>query len=245
MIAANKNDFWDVVIFAWLKRRLRRQFYTISVRGLSHLQKLSPDRPTLAFSNHTNWWDGLIVFYLTRQAKHKSFYLMMDEKQLRHFRFFTWIGAFSVDLSNQLKAAAATRYAVRLLQKSENLMWIFPQGRMGSAYEPISIQPGTNFLALRSAGAQMLPAAFRYEFFRENRPHILVEIGEPFVAAESSDQKIEQSCQAAATRLEEAARSGNFEGFEQVLSPAWSINKKWEWVRLACCGKLKDFDPEN
>lgn len=245
MIPANKKPVLDSLFYYYLTWVLRRRFYAIRARGLEHLQQLPDSRPTLAFSNHCNWWDGLIVFFLTRFAPQKHFYCMMEEKQLCHYQFFTWIGAFSVDLSSPLRAAASVRYAVKLMQENQTLIWIFPQGALSSSYERIQVKPGTNYLATRAGSAQLLPVAFRYEFFREDRPEVLIEFGEPISAPDSSDEKIQELCQTLADRLEEVARTRNFLGFSSLLSPKWTINKRWEWVRYAVRGRLHEFNPSN
>ena len=91
MLPANKNRFLDGLLYLYFRNRARRTFSAVAGRGLDHLRTLLPvDRPVLLFCNHTNWWDGLIVFLLTRQMRHKAVYCMMEEKQLKHYRFFTW-----------------------------------------------------------------------------------------------------------------------------------------------------------
>src|SRR5271168_2793895 len=165
-------------------------FHTIAGRGLERLRNLSEERPVLLFCNHTNWWDGLIIYLLTRQMPHKAVYCMMEEKQLKHYRFFTWLGAFSVDLSNPLRSAVALRYAQRLLQVKDTAIWIFPQGQICRPNEPIEVRPGTDFLAKNAPHAYLVPVAIRYEFFREDRPNVLIEVGEPFAAIERTDGRI-------------------------------------------------------
>src|SRR5216684_944745 len=126
MIPAQKNPALDWILYQYVHRLVR-------------LRALDPQHPVIAFSNHSNWWDALAVFMLTRAAPHKSFYCMMEEKQLRAYRFFSWLGAFSVDPTDPLRAAASVRYAIRLLRENETLMWIFPQGEMVPPYQPIKL----------------------------------------------------------------------------------------------------------
>ena len=158
-------------LFVYFRRLARSAFHTIAAQGLERLRKLPEDRPVILFCNHTNWWDGLIIFLLTRQMRHKAVYCMMEEKQLKYYRFFTWLGAFSVDLSSPLRSAASLRYAQRLMQKTETAMWIFPQGRICRQNEPVEIKPGTDYLAQSSPHALLVPVAMRYDFFREDRPN--------------------------------------------------------------------------
>ncbi len=169
MIPAEKNPALDWIIYQYVKRLVRRSFHNVYVRGKSHLTNLPKDHPALVFSNHSNWWDAFAVFLLTRVASQKSFYCMMEEKQLQNYRFFSWLGAFSVNPNNALQAAVSVRYAIRLLQKDETLMWIFPQGEIVSPHQAIVPRHGVHYLATQAHSAQMIPVAFRYEFFRENR----------------------------------------------------------------------------
>lgn len=215
------------------------------ISGLENLKGLDPERPTMAFSNHTNWWDGLIVFFLTRLAPKKDFYCMMEEKQLRHYKFFTWLGAFSIDLENPIRAAASLRYATRLLKKKRNLLWIFPQGKLVNPYTPIQVETGTHYLSQKVMQTQMLPVAFHYCFFREDRPHILIKIGKPFTALQSSQEKIQTAVQELVDSLHQAEKTGNLSEFTRAMTPRLAINKQWERVQLIFRGRWREFQPNN
>lgn len=245
MISARKNALLERLLYLYLIRRLRRQFYSIEVKGLEHLRNLDPRHGSIAFANHSNWWDGLAIFFLTRHQDRKSFYCMMEEKQLRHYAFFTWIGAFGVDLSNRLQSALSIRYATRLLKNPRALVWIFPQGEMTGPQEPIAVKPGTHFLASRYPVTQLLPVCFRYEFVREDRPQIFIQFAPPFSAAESSDEKIRTALQALCDDLDQSLRRRDFQGFQALLRPSLSINKRWEWFTLLLKGRLGEFRAKN
>jgi 1-acyl-sn-glycerol-3-phosphate acyltransferase len=245
VIAANKNDILDASLFAYFRWLTRRAFHTIAIRGLENLRQLPDDRPILLFCNHTNWWDGLIIYLLTRQMPHKACYCMMEEKQLKHYRFFTWLGAFSVDLSSPLRSAASLRYAQRLLQKSETAIWIFPQGKLSRPADPVEVRPGTDYLAKNSPHALLVPVAMRYEFFREDRPNVLIEIGRPFPAVDSSESRIANECNSVLSRIAIAAADQDLSGFKPLFSPRLTINKRWEWIKLAATGRLREFSPIN
>lgn len=246
MIAAKKNRFLDTVLYhGYLRWSLRRAFHAIHVRGLEHLQGLSASAPVIACANHSNWWDGLAVFFLTRFQPRKAFYCMMDEAQLKHYRFFTWLGAFSVDLTNNLRAAAAVRYSLNLLKQPQTMLWIFPQGRQAPAGEPVKVKPGISFLCARVPHAQVLPVAFRYVFLREQRPEMLIGIGAPMPALEVNDARIEEALRTLCAELDEAVRMEDVSGFQHLMRPGLSVNKWWEaWVRLLRFD-FRGFDPKN
>jgi len=245
MIPAGKNPFWDKLLYWYLRRCLRRYFCSVEVRGLEHLQNLDPERPVIAFANHTNWWDGLVVFYLSRFVRGKDCYCMMEERQLRYYPFFRWLGAFSVDLNSPIRAAGTIRYACALLKNPRSMLWIFPQGRMTNAHEKIEVRHGTHYMAARSGNACLLPVAFHYEFFREQKPRILMRFGAPFDAGDSSDEKIRKTLQTEVDGLARDSRKGVLEKYQPILKPSLSVNKKWEFVLLHLQGKGGEFKPAN
>jgi 1-acyl-sn-glycerol-3-phosphate acyltransferase len=245
MIAANKNDVIDAGLFVYFRHLARSAFHTIAGRGLERLRALPEDRPVILFCNHTNWWDGLIIYLLTRQMRHKAVYCMMEEKQLKHYRFFTWLGAFSVDLSSPLRSAASLRYAQRLLQRNDTALWIFPQGKICKQSELVEAKPGTDYLAQAAPNAVLVPVALRYDFFREDRPNALIEIGEPFPAVESSEGRIAEECNKAYARVTQSSLDQDLTGFTPLFPPRLTINKRWQWVKLAVTGRLREFTPTN
>lgn len=245
MIPANKNDIFDSILYAYFKRVTRRAFHTIAARGLDRLRKLPADRPVIIFSNHTNWWDGVLIYLLTRQMRHKAGYLMMEEKQLKHYNFFTWLGAFSVDLSSPIRSAAALRYAQRLLQVNETALVIFPQGRICRRNEMIEVKAGTEYLAKSAPQALLVPMAMHYEFFREDRPNALIEIGEPFPGIDCYEDRIAHEVNETYAKVQQSAREQDLTGFEPLFRPRLPLNKRWEWVKLFFSGRLREFTPTN
>ena len=245
MIPAQKDPFRDSLLYWFLKRMLRKNFHAIRAGGMEHLRNLEITRPVIAFANHSNWWDGVVIFYLSRFQRRKDFYCMMEEKQMRHYPFFAWLGAFSVDLENSLRAAGTIRYTCNLLRQNRTLIWIFPQGVMGSPYEPIEPRPGIDFLAKRFPNAQMLPMVMQFGFEREQHPCAYLRIGELYIAADNSDEQIERSLTDLLQQLNEDVKAREFSDYETILSAGLSMNKRWEWVKRLFTGKLKGFSREN
>jgi 1-acyl-sn-glycerol-3-phosphate acyltransferase len=245
MITAEKNPFLDALLYVYLRGSLRRHFYAIDAMGMEHWRKLEAKTPVLAVANHTCWWDGLIIFFLTRFCRERAFYCMMAEKQLRHYPFFRWLGAFSVDQENSIRAAAAVHYACKLLRMKKTMMWIFPQGVQTSRYEDIEIKPGIEYLAKHSNGAVVLPVAFAYEFFREQKPQVLIRFGEPILNAEVSAERVQKSLQQLAQGVLEDCRTGDLKAYERLMKPSLSMNKRWEWFWLTIRGKGHLYVAEN
>lgn len=245
MIPAQKDPLKDGVLYWYLKRMLRSNFHSVRASGVEHLRGLEATRPVIAFANHSNWWDGVLIFFLSRFQPKKDFYCMMEEKQMRHYKFLSWLGAFSVDLENSLRAAGTIRYTCGLLKKNRTMIWIFPQGEMGSPHEPIEPRPGIDFLAKRFPNAQMLPMVMEFGFEREQHPVAYLKIGKPYVAAENSDERIETELSGLLNSLNAEVKDRNFSEYETLLKTGLSMNKRWEWVKRFCTGKLKGYEREN
>jgi 1-acyl-sn-glycerol-3-phosphate acyltransferase len=245
MILANKKAFLDSLLYLYLQVSLRGHFTSIEAAGLEHLTNLKSPQPVIAVANHTCWWDGLIVFYLTRFCSDREYYCMMEEKQLRHYKFFTWIGAFSVDLENGLRAALSIRYAAKLLRKPNAFLWIFPQGEQVSRYDKILVKHGVDYLARQTNDAVILPVAFAYEFFREQKPQVLIRFGKPIPAIEVTTPSLQAVLQDLADTALLDCRNGNLEAYQVLLKPRLSMNKRWEWFLFLLRGKASEFNARN
>lgn len=104
------------------------------------------DGPLIIYMNHPGWWDGYMAFLLDKlvfQERLES-YIMMEEKQLRAYRFFSWCGAFSVDRKRPGEAERSIAYISRLLNERRNrILWILPQGRIvPNDQRPLRVYPG-------------------------------------------------------------------------------------------------------
>jgi 1-acyl-sn-glycerol-3-phosphate acyltransferase len=245
MIPANKSAWADSFIYFWVQRSLRRSFYRIRARGLSHWRGLETARPALTISNHTNWWDAWLVHRLTRECPHKKIFGMMEEANLRPNRFLTRIGAFGVDLQTPRGAFAGTRYARHLLQDASHLVWLFPQGKMTRAGAALELKDGAEHLAQHTPGVQVIPVYFHYAFGKESRPEIFIEIGEPLPPEAHSTEAFGLALTVLSERLTCSLSEENFSGFENLQPPQWTINKRWEYVQRLMTGRLSGFQSKN
>jgi len=137
--------------------------------------------PLIGYLSHPSWWDGYMAFLLHREVLRRGFesYLMMDERQLSSYRFFSWIGVFSVSLTDAREALRSVAYIGRLLrERRDRCLWIFPQGRLtpGDA-RPLHVYSGAARIARLAGGAALWPVALRYEFRGEQRPEAFIRAG--------------------------------------------------------------------
>ncbi len=131
------------------------------------------------YANHNTWWDGYLAHIVTRQLYGLNPYLMMDIEQMRRYRFFSWAGVFSVDQRNGRSAMRSIEYVADELRKGPGrALWIFPQGQIQpQERRPLGFHSGLARTIRRVGECYVYPVAVRFEFFREQYPDILIEVG--------------------------------------------------------------------
>lgn len=95
--------------------------------------QIRPDRAVLLLGNHFSWWDGFISYRLNELLIKKRLHLMMLEDQLRKNSFLRYAGAYSIQ-RNGRQMLESLRYSSTLLENPDNLVIIFPQGRIESMH---------------------------------------------------------------------------------------------------------------
>ncbi len=179
MIQAQKIKLIES-FFAGINRGMfKRHFYAHHLRGQEILKEVDSALPLIFYANHSSWWDGLLAFHLSHDIFRLDTILMMEEKQLKRYLFFRWIGAFSVDRENLREAAASLEYAVSEIRHRRRVLWIYPQGiLLPNDIRPLAFYNGTAYIARNLETVQLIPVVHRYEFLGEQRPEIFTSIGQ-------------------------------------------------------------------
>ncbi len=130
MILKAKHHF---IIYPFLKRyilrKIERTFNSVIIEG----EYIDRELPVMVISNHISWWDGLWIYYLNHQLLKKRFHFMMLEEQLKRFWYFNYCGGFSIK-KNSKTIFETFNYTAELLSNSNNLVLIFPQGKIQSMH---------------------------------------------------------------------------------------------------------------
>jgi 1-acyl-sn-glycerol-3-phosphate acyltransferase len=151
------------------------------------------DGPLIFYLNHPSWWDGYLALVLSRMVLRDQFqtFCMMDEGELRRYRFFSWIGAFSVDRRDARSAMRSVAYISRLLaERPGRALAIFPQGEITpNDRRPLAMFSGLAHVARRAGGATLWPVALRYEFRGEQRPEAFIRAGPAHYARADADPR--------------------------------------------------------
>jgi 1-acyl-sn-glycerol-3-phosphate acyltransferase len=100
---------------------------------LEEMPTIAADRPLLVLANHFSWWDGFTNYYLNQRYLKKRYHVMMLEEELRKRMFLRNIGAFSVK-RGQRSILESLSYAASCLYSPENMLLLFPTGRLQTLY---------------------------------------------------------------------------------------------------------------
>jgi 1-acyl-sn-glycerol-3-phosphate acyltransferase len=112
MIESKKNRFVNQIFGLYLSRLFNKHFYRIHISGEQNINSLSKEFPTILYANHSNWWDGFVAYFLSSKRWKLDDYLMMDIEQMKKYRFFKYLGVFSVNRANPREAVKIPDYAV-------------------------------------------------------------------------------------------------------------------------------------
>ncbi|HKJ34547.1 MAG TPA: lysophospholipid acyltransferase family protein [Balneolales bacterium] len=148
------------------------------------------DSQTVYFINHTTWWDGIIPLLLNEYIFHQKARAMMEDKQLRKYPFFKYIGAFSVNKTDPLKAIASLRYAMNSLQEKNTSLFIYPEGKLIPEYvNHLTFEPGIGWLYDHCPNCDFVPITISILMLRGSQPDLFIKIGQP-VKKESKDSNV-------------------------------------------------------
>jgi 1-acyl-sn-glycerol-3-phosphate acyltransferase len=229
VIPARKSRAFNAWFAGHARARIEKTFGRVLVRGLARAREIAAEAPIVAVSNHTSWWDPLVILHASQHLLGTDGHALMDAKNLRRLPFFSLVGAFGVDLDRAADGAASVRYAARLLDRPGRLVWIFPQGAERPVTErPLGFREGAAHVARVAKRAVTLPAALRYEFAGEELPRLYLSFGAPLpyerdVARACAAQEAAVLAELDAIDAAIAGRPAAGEGFELLhrRDPAW------------------------
>jgi chlorobactene lauroyltransferase len=180
MLKANKIKWFESLFRLYNRNLLKRRFRSLRVKNLSALKNRSEKKPLIIYANHSSWWDGLVLFEILNTGNFDS-YVLMEEKQLKKYRFFQWLGAFSIDRENPRAMLESLDYAAELLGSgSGKTLVIFPQGEiLPNDLRPIKFFRGLSYIIDKTAQCRIIPCSLRYEFLGDYKPDIFVRFGNP------------------------------------------------------------------
>ncbi|TAF46401.1 MAG: glycerol acyltransferase [Sphingobacteriales bacterium] len=125
--------------FVWYIGRIIKQNFTALNFNTPKIEK---DKAIFLLANHFSWWDGFLIFYLNHVYFKKQFRVMIMENTAKKIWFMKFLGSFSVQ-PNSRSVLQSLQYAGELLDKPENLVLVFPQGKLHSSHiQKVGFQKG-------------------------------------------------------------------------------------------------------
>jgi 1-acyl-sn-glycerol-3-phosphate acyltransferase len=174
-IPANESKWFISIFDLYVRNLFWRRFKNIAID-----QQYQPgeDSKTIYYLNHTSWWDGLIPFLLNQKLFKQNARALMEDKQMRQHRFFSKIGAFSVNLSEPRAALKSLRYAVESMKRHNSSLFIYPEGKIVpfSTKMP-EFQKGLGWIAGRTPGSDIVPIGIYIHTARHDKPELNLKIG--------------------------------------------------------------------
>ncbi|WP_316830970.1 lysophospholipid acyltransferase family protein [Pedobacter aquatilis] len=93
--------------------------------------ELKKDSSVLILANHFSWWDGFLIFYINKRVFKKQFHVLVNADNYNKVGFLKFLGAFAVE-NNGKDVLETLNYAGKLLDHPDNLVLVFPQGKLHS-----------------------------------------------------------------------------------------------------------------
>lgn len=155
-------------------------FFTIYIDWIigRHFRKVEFTKPSfdtnksvLLIANHLSWWDGFLFYHLSKVFFKKKFHAMVLEETMHKVSFFKYLGGFSV-AKNSREMIESLDYAAELLSDPENMVVIFPQGKLYSNFvDNVSFGKGATHIAAKAkSNFQYVLAATFVENFEYKKP---------------------------------------------------------------------------
>jgi 1-acyl-sn-glycerol-3-phosphate acyltransferase len=172
---------WFIALWKWYVPFLfRRRFNAVHYSG-----PLPPSgRSALVYSNHFYWWDAMTPFLLSHRVFKKQPRAVMEDKQMRRFPFFAWIGVFSVDRNEKKALLTTLRYAVDTLQDVSRCLFLYPNGGFTDPGAPLPpFEPGLHWIAANAPEAAVMPLAYFIDHRNGDKPDLYISCGNPLEPA--------------------------------------------------------------
>jgi len=129
MLKANHNRFQQYILNTYLKIQFPKHFHAINVSG----NYVENGKAILLIGNHISWWDGFFALRMNRTIFQKKIHVMMLEEELRKNMLLNGNGAFSISPGTR-DMLESLKYAGALLNHADNLLVVYPQGKIQSVY---------------------------------------------------------------------------------------------------------------
>lgn len=205
-IPANESWF-HIRFFGWFTKWLCRfRFRRVWIRQETYPK---PGDRTIWFLNHTSWWDGLIPLLLNNYRFHQQARALMEDKQMVEHKFFSRIGAFSVNLDDPRSSVISLRYAVDSMKRDNASLFIYPEGKIVPwSIDKPEFRAGLPWLCKQLPEVGVVPVAITIHTMNSSKPEIHICIGKPCTVKDKNE--LEEALQSELIRSAENMQNADF-----------------------------------
>ena len=167
MIYPAKNIIIKRCFDAYIRFIVTRNFSKINFTNLL----IDKSKPVLLIANHSGFWDGFLMHYVNSQLFKKKFHVMLLERTSKRIPILKYVGAFSIS-KNSKDIITSLNFAAQLLNDPENLVLIFPQGKLYSNFiTEVEFEKGVMKVIGKAQGSfQLIYSAIFIECFTNKKP---------------------------------------------------------------------------
>lgn len=183
-IPANESKLFITVFRQYVWWLFRRKFNAVYVR-----QDYIPTSSSrsMYYGNHNSWWDGLIPLLLNEFILKQQARAIMEDKQMKKYPFFKWIGAFSVDRENSRRAIYTLRYALQTMKRDNAALYLYPEGTIVPFIRSLqpSYEGGLTWLAAKlnnldvDVDVDVVPMHIYINTYNSHKPELLIWLSNP------------------------------------------------------------------
>ena len=231
---AKDNPFWNMVAQYVFGKMVKARFHSLMYKGVENLENRDKTKATIFYVNHSNWWDGIIGYTMVRRVFQGRLRLMIEE--MNRFPLFQYIGCFPINKKTAQDAMKSLKYAATTLNKGDIYFWLFAEGIIRPPRNKNKkFQTGIAYLienAIKQyGGINIAPISVDYSFLRQDKPEVIVEIGEVKTFYEFNEnrkefcEKLSRSFEDFCINQHDLISCGDFRGYRYLFK------QKLSWWR--------------
>ena len=203
MIKPDRSPLMETWFMRYIKWDMSHTFHHVYTFG--EIGKIETDgrTPLIVCLNHSSWWDAMLAILVESEFFGWERYAVMEEAQLRRYRFFTKLGILGVDRTSLKGAKEFVDFSQTLLRGAKRSLWLTPQGAFRSNHSrPIKFQSGVSHVVASLEKFHFTTVALHYEFGAERKPDAFVSFSPVELVTVTSDFNRKEWLQAQERRME-------------------------------------------
>ena len=171
MLYPKKNPIAKWIFKAYVKWLVSKEFHQFIFNTI----EVREDKSVLLIANHFSFWDGLILYCLNDKLLKKKFHVMILHDTAKRIGALRFGGAFSVNKGSR-DILKSLDYAAYLLSNPNNLVLMFPQGRLYPNFvSQINFEKGiTKLIEKCRNNCQIIFAATFIQYFEHRKPSVTI-----------------------------------------------------------------------